>query len=171
MQQLTPHSPGKRRSAGWGLIEAVVAMGVLSMGVLGLLWMQGKTALAWRSQNATEQAAWLTQDMAERLRANRGALDTYRLGWDQALNHVDCSSRPCNLVEWALSDLWSWTREVQNRMPGAQAQLWQSPADPQHIGIGLAWRDTDKTLMEATNYPPGLNCPAQHRCFWMHVRP
>ena len=171
MQQLTPHSPGKRRTAGWGLTEAVVAMGVLSMVVLGLLWMQGKTALAWRSQNATEQAAWLTQDMAERLRANRGALDTYRLGWDQALNHVDCSSRPCNLVEWALSDLWSWTREVQNRMPGAQAQLWQSPVDPQHIGIGLAWRDTDKTLMEATNYPPGLNCPTQHRCYWLHVRP
>ena len=26
MQQLTAHSPGKRRTAGWGLTEAVVAM-------------------------------------------------------------------------------------------------------------------------------------------------
>ena len=69
MQQLTAHSPSKRRIAGWGFTEAVVAMGVLSMGVLGLLWLQGKTALAWRSQQGTEQAAWLTQDMAERLRA------------------------------------------------------------------------------------------------------
>jgi type IV pilus assembly protein PilV len=171
MQQLTQHGPSQRRTAGWGLTEAVVAMGVLSVGVLGLLWMQGKTALAWRSQYATEQAAWLTQDMAERMRANRGALDTYRLGWGQAAHAVDCGSRPCNLVEWTLSDLWSWTREVQNRMPGAQTQLWQSPIDPQHIGIGLAWRDKDKTAVETTNAPPGLNCPAQHRCFWMHVRP
>jgi type IV pilus assembly protein PilV len=171
MQQLTQHGPSQRRTAGWGLTEAVVAMGLLSMGVLGLLWMQGKTALAWRSQNATEQAAWLTQDMAERMRANRGALDTYRLGWGQAANAVDCSNRPCDLVEWALSDLWSWTREVQNRMPGAQTQLWRSPADPQHMGIGLAWRDNDNIAVEATNDPPGLNCPAQHRCFWMHVRP
>jgi type IV pilus assembly protein PilV len=171
MQQLTQRGPSQHRSAGWGLTEAVVAMGVLSVGVLGMLWMQGKTALAWRSQHATEQAAWLTQDMAERMRANRGALDTYRLGWGQAAQAVDCGSRPCNLVEWALSDLWSWTREVQNRMPGAQTQLWQSPVDPQHLGIGLAWRDNDKTAVEATNAPPGLNCPAQHRCFWMHVRP
>lgn len=171
MQQLTAHTPSKRRIAGWGLTEAVVAMGVLSMGVLGLLWLQGKTALAWRSQQGTEQAAWLTQDMAERMRANRGPLDIYRLSWGQAPNAVDCSNRPCNLVEWALSDLWAWTREVQNRMPGAQTQLWLSPADPQHIGIGLAWRDPDKSGMEATNSPPGLNCPAQHRCFSMHVRP
>jgi hypothetical protein len=75
------------------------------------------------------------------------------------------------LVEWALSDLWSWTREVQNRMPGAQTQLWRSTTDPQHMGIGVAWRDPDKTGIAATNHPPGLNCPAQHRCFWMHVRP
>jgi type IV pilus assembly protein PilV len=171
VQQLTQHGPSQRRTAGWGLTEAVVAMGVLSVGVLGLLWMQGKTALAWRSQYATEQAAWLTQDMAERMRANRGALDTYRLDWGQAARAVDCGSRPCNLADWALSDLWSWTREVQNRMPGAQTQLWQSPVDPQHLGIGLAWRDNDKTAIAATNEPPGLNCPAQHRCFWMHVRP
>jgi type IV pilus assembly protein PilV len=171
MQQLRARTPVRRRNAGWGLTEAVVAMGVLSMGVLGLLWLQGKTALAWRSQHATEQAAWLTQDMAERVRANRGAFDTYRLGWGQAPHAVDCSSRPCNFMEWALSDLWAWTREVQNRKPGAQTQLWRSPTDPQHMGIGLAWRDPDKTGMETTNHPPGLNCPAQHRCFWMHVRP
>jgi type IV pilus assembly protein PilV len=171
MQQLNAHTPSKRRMAGWGLTEALVAMGVLSMGVLGLLWMQGKTALAWRSQHNTEQAAWLTQDMAERLRANRGQLGAYRLGWGQVPNAVDCNNRPCNMVEWALSDLWAWTREVQSRMPGAQTQMWLSPSDPQHIGIALAWRDADPSLLGTSDQPPGLNCPAQHRCFWMHVRP
>ena len=171
MQQLKVHAVGNSRCSGWGLTEALVALGVLSFGVLGLLWLQGKTTMSWRSQLNTEQAAWLVQDMAERMRANRGQLDAYRLSWGQTANAVDCSSRPCNLVEWALSDLWSWTLEVQNRMPGAQTHLWRSPADPQHMGIGLAWRDPDKLLLEATNYPPGLNCPALHRCFWMHVRP
>ena len=171
MQQLKAHTPSMRRMAGWGLAEALVAMGVLSMGVLGLLWMQGKTALAWRSQHNTEQAAWLTQDMAERLRANRGQLGAYRLGWGQVPNAVDCNNRPCNMVEWALSDLWAWTREVQSRMPGAQTQMWLSPSDPQHIGIALAWRDADPSLLGTSDQPPGLNCPAQHRCFWMHVRP
>jgi hypothetical protein len=109
--------------------------------------------------------------MAERLRANRGQLGAYRLGWGQVPNAVDCNNRPCNMVEWALSDLWAWTREVQSRMPGAQTQMWLSPSDPQHIGIALAWRDADPSLLGTSDQPPGLNCPAQHRCFWMHVRP
>jgi type IV pilus assembly protein PilV len=171
MQQLKARASGKVCCAGWGLTEALVAMGVLSMGVLGLLWLQGKTTLAWRSQHNTEQAAWLTQDMAERLRANRGQWGAYRLGWGQVPNAVDCNNRPCSRVEWAWSDLWAWTREVQNRMPGAQTQMWLSPTDPQHIGIALAWRDADQSLLETSDQPPGLNCPAQHRCFWMHVRP
>ena len=82
--------------AGWGLTEALVAVGVLSLGVLGLLWQQGKTAVAWRSQYMAEQAAWLAQDMAERMRVNRGQLDAYRLGWGQVPNAVDCSARPCS---------------------------------------------------------------------------
>jgi len=170
MQQLKSHPPGTRRSAGWGLTEALVAMSVLSMGVLALLWLQGKTALAWRSQHSTEQAAWLVQDMAERMRANRGQLEAYRLDWGQAPNNMDCSN-PCSLVDWAWADLWAWTREVQNRMPGTQTHIWASSSDPHHIGIALAWRDPDKALLESTNPPPGLNCPAQHLCYWVHVRP
>jgi hypothetical protein len=71
-----------------------------------LLWLQGKTAISWRSQLNTEQAAWLVQDMAERMRANRGQLDAYRLNWGQAPNSVECNNRPCALVEWA------WDRSV-----------------------------------------------------------
>ena len=171
MQQLKVHAVGTRRCSGWGLTEALVALGVLSLGVLGLLWLQGKTAMSWRSQLNTEQAAWLVQDMAERMRANRGQLDAYRLSWGQVPNNVDCTNQPCHLVEWAWADLRAWTREVQSRMPGAQTQIWPSPSDPQHIGIALAWRDPDKALMEPSAQPPGLNCPAQHRCFWLHVRP
>ena len=170
MQQLKSHPPGTRRSAGWGLTEALVAMSVLSMGVLALLWLQGKTALAWRSQHSTEQAAWLVQDMAERMRANRGQLEAYRLDWGQTPNNLDCSN-PCSLVNWAWADLWAWTREVQNRMPGTQPHIWASSSDPHHLGIALAWRDPDKALLESTNPPPGLNCPAQHLCYWVHVRP
>ena len=157
--------------AGWGLTEALVAVGVLSLGVLGLLWQQGKTAVAWRSQYMAEQAAWLAQDMAERMRVNRGRLDAYRLGWGQVPDAVDCSARPCSLTEWALSDLWAWTREVQNRLPGAQTQVWQSPSDAQHIGIALAWRDPERSPQLTPADPPGLNCPIQHRCFWVQVRP
>lgn len=171
MQQLKVNAADNSRCSGWGLTEALVALGMLSLGVLGLLWLQGKSVQAWRHQHSTEQAAWLVQDMAERMRANRGQLDAYRLSWGQAPNNVDCNNQPCALVEWAWADLWAWTREVQNRLPGAQTHIWPSPSDPRHIGIALAWRNLDQTLMEPTNPPAGLNCPAQHRCFWVHVRP
>jgi type IV pilus assembly protein PilV len=171
MQQLTARSQTKGRMEGWGLTEALIALGVLSLGVLGLLWQQGKTAVAWRSQHMAEQAAWLAQDLAERMRANRGQLEAYRLGWGQVPHAVDCSARPCSLSDWASSDLWGWTREVQIRLPGAQTQVWLSPSDAQHIGIALAWRDPDKSPQGAASDPPGLNCPPQHRCFGVLVRP
>ena len=171
MQQ--PMNQPKRHgiSAGWGLMEALAALSVLSLGLLGLLWMQGKSVLMWRTQHAGEQAAWLAQDMAERVRANRSQLNFYRLSWGQAPASVDCSSQACTLAQWALSDLYAWTLEVQARLPGAQTQLWISPSDPQYLGIALAWRETDKSVAEMGALAPGLVCPDQHRCFFVHVRP
>jgi type IV pilus assembly protein PilV len=152
-------------------MEALAALSLLALGILGLLWAQGKSVLMWRSQQASEHAAWLVQDMAERVRINRTRMNAYALGWGQKPVAMDCSNRPCSTQEWAMADLSAWTQEVQIRIPGAQTQVWVSPSDPQFLGIALAWREPGNAAPDPTALAPGLNCPAQHRCYFLHVRP
>lgn len=171
MQQPMMHAKHPHKHGGWGLMEALAALSLLSLGILGLLWAQGKSVLMWRSQQASEQAAWLAQDLAERVRANRTRMSAYQLGWGQKPMAVDCSQRPCTTSEWALSDLSAWVQEVQVRMPGAQTQVWVSPTDALHLGIALAWREPQTSATHPDALVPGLNCPAQHRCYFVHVRP
>jgi type IV pilus assembly protein PilV len=171
MQQPLMPAIAHRTQCGWGLMEALAALSLLSLGILGLLWAQGKSVLMWRSQQASEHAAWLVQDMAERVRVNRTRMNAYQLSWGQKPVAMDCSNRPCSTQEWAMADLSAWTQEVQIRMPGAQTQVWVSPSDAQHLGIALAWREAGQVATDLAAQAPGLNCPAQHRCYFLHVRP
>ena len=171
MHQPMMRATHMRHPSGWGLVETLAALSLLSLGILGLLWVQGKSMQMWRSQQANEHAAWLAQDMAERVRANRTRMNAYQLAWGQKPMAVDCSARPCSTLEWAMSDLAAWTQEVQIRMPGAQTQVWVSPSDSQHLGIALAWREGGTVVADQGALAAGLSCPAQHACYFLHVRP
>lgn len=113
-------SAARRRQAGVGLIEVLIALLVLSVGVLAIIGMQvsGKQANYDAVQRTT--AAHLAADLVERMRANPLALDSYLTG---AVLEEDaplaepapgCSSDTdtCSDDELAADDLYEWERQM-----------------------------------------------------------
>lgn len=67
------------RSTGFSIVEALVALVVLSIGMLGIAALYVESLRAGRSAIYRTQAVNLASDMADRIRANRNARASYVL--------------------------------------------------------------------------------------------
>lgn len=132
----------RRRVAGFSLLEVLVALLVLSFGVLSALGLQ---AISKRStQNASQRtlAVHLAEDFFERLRNNftLGGLAIYSA---KTLDHEmgggsfgdeplqSCTpSEPCSPGQLALHDLWAWERTLD----GAGQTIVDIDGEPLAVG-------------------------------------
>lgn len=69
-----------RSTAGFSLIEVLIAVLVLSVGLLGLAGMQATSLRFNHNAYMRSQATFLAHDMLERMRANRDQASTYAIG-------------------------------------------------------------------------------------------
>lgn len=67
----------KNAQAGVGLVEVIVALVLLSLGVLGMIALQLNAISATDEAGARVQAMTIAQDLTERVRANPNQLQTY----------------------------------------------------------------------------------------------
>ena len=67
--------PSRRRSGGVSLIEVLVALVILSVGVLGLSRLQATQLRANNAAYLRTQAAIQAYDMADRMRANQAGVE------------------------------------------------------------------------------------------------
>ena len=103
---------------GVGLIEVMIALLVMSIGILALVGMQlsGKKANYDAVQRTT--ATHLAWDLVERARANSEALDDYVVEIGDALGEGEldealCSSEePCSQSQMAAADLYEWEQQL-----------------------------------------------------------
>ena len=96
-------APGRvawpRRQAGLSLVEVLVAVVLLSIGLLGLAGLQASGMRVGQSSIHRSQAAQLAHDMIERLRANVPHAGAYQLGLADA--PPACTSvASCDLRDW-----------------------------------------------------------------------
>ncbi|MBF6622009.1 MAG: type IV pilus modification protein PilV [Pseudomonas stutzeri] len=73
-------SPLPCKQHGASLIEVMIALLIFTVGLLGLAAMQLNALQSTSDSGQRSQAAWLMNDLAERMRANPGGtLDNYRV--------------------------------------------------------------------------------------------
>jgi type IV pilus assembly protein PilV len=91
-------APNPDRARGFSLIEVLVAVVVLSIGLLGLAALQVSGLRVGQSSFYRAQAAQLATDMADRLRANAGEARSCEL----AFTDTPSGSTTCqrDLAEW-----------------------------------------------------------------------
>jgi|MudIll2142460700_1097286.scaffolds.fasta_scaffold25115_4 type IV pilus assembly protein PilV len=103
-------SPSARASRGFTLVEVLVALIVLSIGLLGIAALYVETLKANRTALSRTQAVTLAADLADRIRANRATAGAYA-----------CPD-PCNPAgagnAIAIDDLTEWLGNVQAQLPG-----------------------------------------------------
>jgi type IV pilus assembly protein PilV len=103
---------------GVSIVEALVALLVLSIGMLGIAVMYLESVRANRTALSRTQAIHLVNDMADRIRANRGARGSYALPLGEApTGSSDCAKNNCTPVNLASYDLTQWYAAVTTTLP------------------------------------------------------
>lgn len=99
-----------KRSSGFTLVEVLVAVVILSVGLLGLAGMQTRGLRANHSAWLRSEATILAYDMLDRMRANR---ENARAGnYNLALGDAS----PTGTSIWE-QDLRTWLGEIARRLP------------------------------------------------------
>lgn len=126
------------RQAGVTLIEVLVVVIVIGVGMLGLSAMQVVSIKQTANAGLQTQAMLLTDDMLERMRANRNALfngsnltlAAYGKPAGSAFptsTVTACNSSPgCSAQQMASSDLFAWSNMVSRVLPTDAATLQNS---------------------------------------------
>lgn len=137
------HKPlNTHKQIGFTLIEVLVAVVILALGLLGLAGMQASGLRNNQDAYNRSQATQLAYDLADRMRANAKAIDTYTdIGIDPttATETEDClNSTGCTQAEMAENDLFEWNRDLTSILPGGLGTL---TANSNIYTITITWDD------------------------------
>lgn len=137
-----------RAAAGFTLVEALVALVVLSIGMLGIAALYVESLRAGRTALTRTQAIALAGDMADRIRANRAGGTAYaKVATDAGALSVNCqqggTAASCNSAVMADHDKAVWNAEVARALPGGTAEVFiDSVTTPITYTIRVSWVET-----------------------------
>lgn len=145
------------KARGMSLVEALVALLVLSIGMLGIAGLFVESVRSSRTALLRTQAINLVSDMADRIRANATAgvaydIDTY--GGAPAIRN--CAPDPtdvggnCTVVNLAEDDLARWITQVNLMLPAFNGNAPQAAVQrtapvnaggPERYQITVSWQE------------------------------
>lgn len=110
-----------KNNSGFTLVEVLIAVLVLSLGLLGMAGLQATSLKNNQSAYNRGLATQLAYDIADRMRANRAGLAAYTAipptaaqAKPNCLNLTGCT--PANMAE---NDLFEWNRSLASLLPSA----------------------------------------------------
>lgn len=143
-------------SHGFTMIEVLVAVVILSVGILGMAGLQGVALKQTANSQFYSQATKLAHDMAERMRANRATVlesaDSYKVDPATQLTapSVDCTTVTCTGQQLAAHDRYQWWLAVR-ALPSGNASVTVNMA-ARTADIRVLW-DNERTGATGTNCP------------------
>jgi len=136
MQQ--PTSTRRKASAGFSLVEILVALVILGFGLLGFALLQTMTLRFTQSANQRTQATNLAYDLLDQMRANRFQSAWYTSAGFDAGTVSDCGAPPTGTVTVPLN-ISRWQCQVVRTLgDGASARV--SVVDDE-VTVAVAWND------------------------------
>lgn len=144
----------KRITHGFTLIEVMIAMLVMSLGLLGIA---GTLLTAVRSSSSNylkQQAVQYTYDIADRMRSNFVAAKDPTTGnpyiaaltAPAAAPAKDCTATVCSsAADLAAYDVWQWKSTLKNNLPGGLGSITVAGTGPQSqtalVTVVVQWND------------------------------
>jgi len=128
-----------KNSSGFTLVEVLIAMLVLATGLLGLAGLQATSLGNNLSAYNRSQATQFVYDLADRIRANSSALDTYStIAPADAVENQDCLiTTGCSPADMAQQDLFEWNRMLESALPNNNVTIVTAPGGM--ITITISW--------------------------------
>lgn len=147
------------RSAGFTLVEVLIALVVLSIGLVGMgaLMIQGHQFT--RSSLHRSQATFLVYDIVDRMRANGAGVQADHYDATTPGLVAACKAGGCTALQMAQNDVQEWLNAVQTALPGGCGSL-------RDIGTGefevmIQWQEIGGDAPDCV--PPLAGNPAEFR--------
>lgn len=145
----------KNRQFGVGMVEVLVAVVVLSVGMLGVASLYVTTMQAKTTSQSRMKAVNLAYDIADRIRANPNAAAAYVLTASGATPAQDCATVNCNAAQMAASDLDQWDALISSPITGLPGTVSRSitrtdaaGTTPAFYTITLNWNEPNSGTLE-----------------------
>lgn len=111
-----------RKQRGISIVESLVALVVISVGMLGIASLYLASLQASRTAKLRSQAVELVGSLADRIRANRDAATAYATAtYSGAPAKQGCDTKRCNEAALAQDDLARWLEDLKAGLPGGSA--------------------------------------------------
>ena len=166
---------GRSVQRGVGMVEILVALLVMSIGLLGYAGLQLRALGSTEDAHYRTQAIALAQDLSERIAANPESLAAYTTagsweaktaaagkpaGWDT------CTTADCNSAQMAANDILQVSWQSALLLPGGQALVADCPVSAA-VCVTVTWGETTP----ATCAPPGDDCVRLEIVAWTPPAP
>ena len=149
MQTNTHHI---NRQRGFSLVEVLIALIIMSVGMLGIAGLYVQSMQAGRTSMFRHQAVTLAGDVADRIRANPRAGVAYA-GF--GANHncvgqgVDCSE-----AQMAANDILIWDQEALGSLPNGDVIVaFDDTVNPPLYTITIQWTEPGEVLNYTITIP------------------
>jgi type IV pilus assembly protein PilV len=158
---IASNPPSLRRMRGVTMLEVLVAIFILTIGLLGTAGMQSQMQATQVEAYQRAQAIVLLQDMVDRVNANRKNVDDYVTGSPVGTSSQDCSA----LTAVADKDKCDWNNalfgaaelrgtQTLGAMTGARGCITNPVTSmPREVVVAVAWQGLRPTVV-----PGGTDC-------------
>lgn len=138
-----------RSLRGFTLVEAMVALTIVSIGMLGIASLYTRALGAARTTQYRSQAINLLSDMADRIRGNR--LGGIEYAGAPADHGCDLSGATvCTPAQMAAHDLFTWGGQVETLLPAGAWNVVRNPATaPPTYTITVSWDEVGQGTLQA----------------------
>ncbi|MGH8127338.1 MAG: type IV pilus modification protein PilV [Gammaproteobacteria bacterium] len=142
---------------GFSLIEALIALLIIAIGLLGIAGLQAASVYRSHVGGMNSLAAVEAQSIAAAMIANPGAFpangtaaDYNTLDAATVSYTTDCSTAVCSSPDMALYDLYQWGTELANDLPQGKGKV-QCYASPPQCTVTVNWSQKQMAASAGTS--------------------
>lgn len=159
LKMTTSTIPTSKRVSGFTLVEVLIALIIMSVGMLGIAGLYVHSLQAGSTSLFRHHAVTLAGDIADRIRANPRAGATYaaRPG---ANNNCVGGGISCTRDEMAANDVFFWLQQAAATLPndgtlpnGPVQVIFNNGVAPPTYQVIISWTQTGEVLTYSITIP------------------
>lgn len=132
------------RQSGFTLLEVLIAVLVLSIGLLGLAGLMASSIRNSHSAYQRTQATWLAYDMIDRMRVNRAMAIASTNNYN-----IPIATATSGSAGLAGTDVTEWKTLLANALPAGDGSVAVNPTT-RAVTVIVQWNDSRGTLGSST---------------------
>jgi type IV pilus assembly protein PilV len=141
-----------KSNGGFTLVEVLIALIVLSVGMLGIAGLYVHSMQAGRTSMFRHHAVTLAGDVGDRIRANPRAGPAYALAGSN--NNCVNGGVDCTPGQMAANDIFLWDQQAADTLPnGTVTVVYDNAVMPPTYEITVQWTEPEGTLNYTINIP------------------